>query len=271
MRVAFTRARVTTFATLALVAAAGCVETTGSALVSFDVAAAGPPKAVAGAPLEFVTAKGYALTLTRARLRLGAIYLNRALPTSGAQPTSCVLPGIYVGQVRSALEVDVLDGTPQPFATPGEGTAEPARAAEVWLMGDDINALEDRTVILELAGSARRQDEFFPFVGSLTIGRNRALRPGDPAQPGANPLCKQRIVSPIPLDLTLADGGSLLVRVDPRPWFTNVEFTQLARVADAPPLYQFADDSVGDADRALYEGFRARLGVYSFEWTMRDE
>lgn len=246
--------------------AQACADTTGGALIRFSALAAGPSAAVAGQALGFSTAQGYEVALTRARLQLGALYLNRAVPTSGAQPTSCVLPGIYVGQVRSALALDVLDGQPQPFAAAGEGLAEPARAAEVWLFGDAIDAIDDPTVILDVAGVASREGRVFPFGGRLTIGRNRSIPPGDPALPGVNPLCKQRIVSPIPIELTLVEGGSLLLRVDPRPWFTNVDFSQLERVTDEPPLYQFRDDSTGEPERALYDGFRARLGVYNFEW-----
>jgi len=39
------------------------------------------------------------------------------------------------------------------------------------------------------------------FEGVVTIGSNRRVPSSDPATPGANPLCKSRIVTPIPIDL----------------------------------------------------------------------
>ena len=58
--------------------------------------------------LSFTNGLDYAVTLTRARLHVGAIYLNQSVPSSGSQETSCVLPDIYVAQVIGPLEVNAL-------------------------------------------------------------------------------------------------------------------------------------------------------------------
>jgi hypothetical protein len=244
-----------------------CGSSTGGALVTFHTAAAGPADAATGQPLVFENALGYAVTLTRARLHIGGIYLNRSVPSSGAQATSCVLPGIYSGQVTTPLDVDAISPDPQPFPADGEGTAEQSQTGEVWLFGSAVNATDDPAVIADVAGTAT-QGAGFPiaFTGQFTIGQNRAVPVANPALPGANPLCKQRIVTPISVDFTLAQGGTLLVRVDPRAWFANVDFAELPADPSNPAQRKFLDRSQGQPDLAFYTGLRAVSGTYLFNW-----
>jgi hypothetical protein len=103
-------------------------------------------------------------------------------------------------------------------------------------------------------------------LAQLTIGRNRLTPVQDPAYPNAKPICKQRIVSLIPVDFTPRAGGTLVVRVDPTGWFTSVDFAQLPKTSLTPPLYEFADDASDAADIALYGALHARTGVYSLTW-----
>src|ERR1041384_843075 len=86
---------------------AACVDSTGGALVHFRVAVAGPADATIQQPLGFSNGR-FRVTLTRARLHVGAVYLNRNVPTSGAQATSCFAQGTegqgsYVGQITQKL------------------------------------------------------------------------------------------------------------------------------------------------------------------------
>ncbi len=106
-----------------------------------------------------------------------------------------------MASVPGGVDVDVLDGTPKAFSEPGQGTATHALAGELWLTGGDINAPSDSTVILETSGTAAQGDVSMPFKGQVTISQNRAIPASDPSMPGANPICKQRIVTPIPADL----------------------------------------------------------------------
>jgi hypothetical protein len=205
---------------LVLLVLAACVDTTGSALVTFHAAAAGPADATGG-PLTFGD-----ITITKAKLHVGAVYLRLTQPSAGSQEQPCILPAYtYNGEVREGFDVDLLSPDPQPFPVDGSGTADSSLIAEVWLTGGPVDATEDRTVILDLMGTAAGK----PFSASFHIGANFAL-PGSPGQPGAHAICKQRIVTPIRLDPPFAptQGGTLLVRVDPRGWFTNVDFTKLA-------------------------------------------
>jgi hypothetical protein len=244
-----------------------CGAGTGGALVTFHAAAAGPADAVAGQPLAFTNALGYQVTLTRARLHIGGVYLNRSVPSSGAQATSCVLPGIYSGQVTTPLDVDALSPAPQLFPADGEGTADVSQTGEVWLFGSDVNATADPTVIADVTGTAvQGAGATVAFTGQLTISQNRAVSVGNPALPGSSPLCKQRIVTPIPVDFTLAQGGTLLVRVDPRAWLANVDFAQIPADPSNPAQRKFLDRSEGQPDLAFYGGLRAASGTYSFNW-----
>jgi hypothetical protein len=265
-------------AALAAVSLTACVGTTGGDLVTFDAAASGPADAVAGQPYQLTTDLGYEVTLTQAVLHVGALYLNDTVPTSGAQGTNCVLPGIYVAQVTAGLDVDVLSPDPQPFPVQGQGTgnpADPARVGEVWLMHGDVNDTGDAQPILQLTGTAVGPTGTFPFAASITIAENRLRPVTDPATPSQHPICKEHIVSPILLEsgitrnIVPASGGSLLLRIDPAGWFTNVDFSQLSPSTASPPLYTFADAmDVDQPSINLYDDLHASraAGVYDFFW-----
>jgi hypothetical protein len=252
---------------IAAVLISGCIPTTGGNVVAFEAHASGDPAIVTGAPLTFATPRGFDVTLDRARLTIGALYLNQQNPQNYSLEESCIQEGIYSGEVRGGLTVDALSPEPQSFPIAGNGTDAPTRAAELWLTGGDLFAAEDDTVLLDVAGLATRGSESFPFEGQLTIGSNRLIPPRNPALPGSNPLCRQRIVSPIPFDTTLTQGSTVAVLIDPRAWFVAVDFSELTRVTDAPLLYRFTDhvDSPAQPDKALYSALRSASGPYRLE------
>lgn len=246
---------------------AGCIPSTGGALVSFSAHAQGDPAVVSGGPLRFATPKGYEVRLDRARVTVGAMYLGQQNPQSYTLEPSCIQPGLYSGEVRGGLVVDALSPAPQPFPVAGNGTDAPTRAAELWLTGGDLLADTDRTVLLDVAGEATRGAERWPFSGALTISSNRATPPRNPALPSSNPLCQQRIVGPIAFDATLAEGSTVALLVDPRAWFVGVEFAELTPVAGAPGTFAFTDDGASSAqpDKSLYNALRSAAGPYRLE------
>jgi hypothetical protein len=241
----------------AMLLACSCIQTTGGELVSFQLDAVGTPAAAA-----FTSGRGYDVTLSRARLFVGAVYLNQTNPADWSLETSCVLPGIYAGEVRGSLSIDALDATPQPFDAPGAGTGSPVRAGELWLTDGDVNDSDSRKVILDVAGTATKGGMSWPFSAAFTIGANRKQPPRDSALPGSHPLCKERIVSPIPTELTLEEGGTLTLFVDPREWFQSVEFSELKGT-------ELVDDyaTAGQPEIALYNALRSAKGPYRFGWT----
>lgn len=250
---------------LAVPLVAGCVGSTGGELVTFDAYAAGPEDAAEGEPYTFQNSRGYTVTLTRAAVHVGAVYLNRSRPTSVGASTGCFLSGVYGAEVTAGLDVDILSPALQPFPEEGTGTTERLRAGEVWLFGGrDVNDPGDPTVLLDVAGTASKAGIDYPFEGRITISNNRVIPPSSPAQPGSDPICKQRIVSPIPVDLRLSPGDALVLRVDPRGMFANVAFDALEQVDTDPPLHRFRDDGADAPSRNLYSGLRAAQGTYSF-------
>lgn len=250
-----------------LLVASGCIQTTGGTLVSFEAQAHGDPAIVNGGPLTFTTPRGFEVQLTRARLTVGALYLNQQNPKNYTTEQACLQEGIYSGEVRGGLTVDALSPVPANFPVAGNGTDAPTRAAELWLTGGDLFADDDDTVLLDVAGVATRGTERFPFEGQLTIGTNRVVPPRNPALPGSNPLCRQRIVSPIAFDATLSEASTVALVIDPRAWFASVDFTELTRVSDTPLLYRFVDDQASSAqpDKALYSALRSASGPYRLE------
>lgn len=269
---------------LALPLLTGCVGTTGSGLVDFDAYASGPADAT-GAPLgkhSYVFQSpysGYTITLTTATLQIGAIYLD-ATPCSGSsEVVPCVNQNAATvaqvtggaisdsGAQTSGLLLDALSADPQPFSSPGSGIIQQARSAEVWLSsGAEVMAIDDlgdTTQVAQVAGSASRDGKTYAFSGTVSIGQNRLLPASNPAEPGLNPICDQRIVRPICLPTNPAvepePGVSLHVQVDPKSWFDNIDFSRLAA-----PLYQIPDDNDDANGRDLLQGMDTTSGVYSF-------
>ena len=196
---------------------AACTTTTGGDRFEFPLGVAGPEDFAVGQP--FATNFADEVTLTKATVHVGGVYLNRSRSLSGAQAQACVMQGIYDAEMTDGGDIDALSPTPQ-WRT-ARATAGQAVTAEVWLNGSDVNALDDETLIVDLAGTASREGQQYPFAAQIHIGKNRLVPPSDTAQPGMNPPCKLRIVSPIAVDFDLAVGGKLLVRVDPRKWLQN--------------------------------------------------
>jgi hypothetical protein len=258
-------------ASMVTVALIGCGGTTGSGLVTFAAAGAGPSDAPGGALWAFDTRAGFHVELTRATLHVGALYLNASPPISGAGETSCILPGVYIAEVIKGRDIDLLDPSPQPFPVQGEGKTDPATIGEVWLTGtSDVNAAADPTPILVIAGSAARAGVTRAFTGSLTISKNRDKAPPNPATPGAHPICKERIVTPIRIDVAPRETGTLVMRADPRELLASVNFddqTFLMKdaVAGDPTQVRFDDNSSTSPGLNLYIGLRA-ASSYSFEW-----
>jgi hypothetical protein len=243
---------------------AGCSGTTGSALVQFGGAAGGPVGITPGQP--YGTGAGFTLVLDRARLHLGALYLNQANPTSGRGQQACVQPGVYVGQLFGPLDLDLLSPALVPFPTSGDGTERPALSAEVWLLEGDIDAPDSQTPVLEVAGTATRGASTWPFTATITIGQNRMKPAPSLALPGANPICQQRIVSPIvPVGdtLTPTQGGTLTLRVDPRAMFEGVDFSLLGDGTTVPATPFVLPDQLGGISDQLFGGLRAAAGVYA--------
>lgn len=250
-----------------LLLGSGCVGTTGGDLIELDAYAAGPTDAEPN--FHFENSLGYQVTLTEARLFVGGVYLNRSRPSSVSSDTSCSLAGVYVAEVLGGRELDLLSPLPQVFPQPGFATTERAQTGEVWLSAGDVNRSASSTVVLRVAGDVTLDGAQRAFTGTLSIGQNRVVPATDPALPGQHPICKQRIVSPIVVDLRPSAGRALLLRVDPRGMFANVDFSTLSEKNGA---LSFSDQTgVDQASDNLYAGLRRASGVYDFGWMEKPE
>jgi hypothetical protein len=243
-----------------------CIQTTGGQILDFPVAAAGASDLVAGQPLQFTADGGWNVALTKAVLHVGAVYLDSSAPVSGAQDTPCILPGTYLAQMTTGMDVDLLSPALQRFPVTGHGTTGDGLVGQLWLTGarGDIDTPDDPTKILVVEGTATRGTDVRPFVGEITIGTNR--QSGGGASAGASPICKQRVVSVLTAVRIEAQGG-LVVRIDARKLFSNVDWSSLAKFSDT---YGFVDRPGADQPSTnLYANLHAGTGsgsAYTFTW-----
>jgi hypothetical protein len=80
-----------------------------------------------------------------------------------------------------------------------------------------------------------------------------------------SPICKQRVVSPIPTSVQVERQGGLLLRVDPRLLFVNLDFSALAPASDGNG-YAFRDDSSDQPSENLFQNLIAAGPMYTFSW-----
>lgn len=242
---------------------------TGGEIVLFHAYASG--LANVATPLEFETGAGFSVELTEARMHIGAVYLRLGQANPGSANASCVGDTTYGLQVPGPVDVDTLSPRPQEFSILGSATTDLDQSAEIWLVDGDINQVASTTVLVSVAGTATANGSAFPFVGRMTIGANHLVPPANPAAPGANPICKQRIIAPIPVSVRPSAGGDLLLSIDPRPWFGDVDFTELSAGEDGRTL-EIPDSSTGSgpdvaAGRAFFTAVTGTSSeVYRFSW-----
>ena len=188
-----------------------CIGTTGDQIVSFTADASGPEDAVAGQPLTFDYGHWH-VELTKASIYVGALYLDQSNPTSGAQDTPCILPGLYVGQITNGQTIDLLSPNATTFPGTGDGTTLPAATAQLWLAHGDVNATTDAPVLdLEGTATCTLSDPndvakncaavTYPFTAQISLGQSN----GTSSSATSNVICKQRIVT-LPAPVVLADG-----------------------------------------------------------------
>ena len=255
-------------ALLAALPACGAGET-GGEIVSFSAYASGLPGVAGTAELE--TGAGFHVSLTKASLHIGAVYLRLGQTNPGSANASCVGDTTYGVQVPGPIDVDVLSAEPQPFSYPGAATTDLDQSGEIWLVDGDINRVASTAVIVSVAGTAAKDGATHAFAATMTIGQNRLVAPANPAAPGTNPICKQRIVAPIPVSLQPSVGGHLLLQIDPAAWFADVDFATLVPGDDGSTLV-IPDTGSGSgpdvaAGRAFFAGVTgASADTYRFSW-----
>jgi hypothetical protein len=245
--------------------ALSCVGSTGGQLLEFTAAGAGTELSSAFT----VQAAGgpYRVSLTRAVLKIEALYFTRVSTSGTERDTACyTADSAVVAEVRADLTLDALNPARQPFPEIGRGLSDRVRAADLWLGRGDISALtaESRTqAVVSVEGLAESAAGQFPFEGKITIDANRLKTPESTARPGSNPICQQRIIDAVQADFVLSSNATVTLRVDARRWFDDVDFRLLEKQANAP--YRFADSAMSQPSIQLFNNVRKNRGVYTFE------
>jgi hypothetical protein len=171
-----------------------------------------------------------------------------------------------VGEVRGGGDIDLLDPSPQLLSVAGNGSTLPAATGQVWLMHGDVNASRDPLPILTVQGTFEEAGASHTFSGEITIDAGRQPTAPSSALPGEHPICQLRIVSGIPVELTLAQGGTLLLSVDPKALFNDVALDQLPACAGGSPAERcFTNDQTNQPSTSLFQNLTG-IGPYGFGW-----
>ncbi len=176
-----------------------CAASTGGERVDLDVTVAG------AGPVDAVPIGEGSLTLTRAELAVGPVYLWSQLPLSADAHAA----GKLVGEAPDQVVVDVL--TTEPLALEhGVGVAGTVAAAEIWL-----EPLEGSDTLL-VEGTAERAGEELPFRAAITWS--------EPWMAGsdANVALLRRRLLGLPLDGELAEDTHVALTLDASAWFTAI-------------------------------------------------
>jgi hypothetical protein len=269
-----------------VVVALSCNGSTGYDLVQFYAAGSGFSDATTGQPYSFDTGTGVRVTLTQASLHVGALYLTQSVPQPGGGPQPCALPqtyeGAFVGEVRGEGDIDLLDPSVQQIQVIGDGSTIPAATGQVWLTHDDsiidgnLNGPDD-VPILTLQGSFEDSGATQTFSAGITIDLSRISGTPNPGLPGEIQICQQRIVSGIPVSITLGQGGTLILQVDAEQLFVGVPFTDLptaaslatstvsACLAGVSADRCFTNDDTNVSSSTLFANLKT-TGPYQFTW-----
>jgi hypothetical protein len=247
---------------------AGCAPSTGGEHVTFSVRGGGFEHAEPS--VRFTTNSGWNVTLLQARIALGPVYLNTVapiahhrvlqrisdflVPTAWAHGESHLGQGQIVGQVTEQIEVDALSPNTVEIPNGGDGIDVPVRSAELWFYNRE-GSMSGAAIRVEGVAERDIEDrhEQVHFRGALVMDASLATP--------QTPIDVARRVRGIPVDFTLAHGGVLTVRVDPRTWFQGADFSEIRGESDIADFT--TNDNVG---RAFVNATRASRGVYDFRF-----
>jgi hypothetical protein len=263
----------------------GC-GSTGSKRFVFDAHAGGIERDVSQ-PYTFANERGWTITLTKATVTVGPIYLNVVAPLRQSAMRFSLLPiarahdehlgeGRVVGEVLAQIAIDALSPSLAPFSTQGTMTQEHVRTADIWLWpppGTAPEANDPGVAAADLAGEAVRGEERIRFRGALVMDETwkAGAKPGELS---ATPLAELRQIRGIPASFFPEDGGALEIRVDVRPLFRGADFSNIAaNPTDADGtkrLVQSSSANVGTDQvmKNVYQGLRASSGTYAVRWVV---
>jgi hypothetical protein len=273
--------------TSALLAQAGCTTGTGSKRFPFE-AQVGGTAANDGGPFTFNNETGWTITLDRAEVTLGPIYLNVVVPLSDtktslldllvrpawAQGAGHLNVGRVVGEVLAQTTFSALSDQLVAFPSAGTITEEQVRTVDVWFYpepGVSPDATKISNVALNVAGRAVRGDDQVSFRGALVLD-DAWLSEQTEGTRGTQSVAAIRQVRGIPAAFVPHEGGRLEIRFDVTRPFRGANFANLsANPADVDGTKVLVQAKTGKVttDQVmtnLYQGLRA-VDTYTIDWT----
>lgn len=263
-----------------------CAGGTGGKRFDFDARIGGIASADPSA-FTFTNQNDWVITLTRAEVTLGPIYLNvvtplvdrplglldRLVPSAWARGEAHLDPGRIVGEVLAQASFNALSAELVSFPLRGALTEEQVHTAEVWFypqagVSADVKKID--TPALEVAGTATRGDSTVAFRGTLIL--NDAWLTDQPSgQQGSQPITEIRKLRGIPASFFPTQGGSLELRFDVTRLFRGANFSNLTQNPSDPDGTKLLVQSKAGpvtTDQVmtnLYQGLRD-ASTYSAEW-----
>jgi hypothetical protein len=265
----------------------GC-GSTGGERFSFEARAGGIARD-ASQPFSFANETGWTITLTKANVTIGPVYLNVIAPLHDPTTFFPALgikrafgsddhlgEGRQVGEVLARITFDALSPSLVPFSVQGTMTQEQIRTAEIWLWPPPDKAPEAvniDTPSVDVAGEAVRGGDTVRFRGALILNDawTSDAKPGDRS---AQPVTALRKVRGIPSSFFPTAGGALEIRFDMRPLFRGADFSNLAaspadkdgtKILVQAKTGKFTTDQVM---RNVFQGLRASTGTYAVRWVL---
>jgi hypothetical protein len=271
----------------AAAAASGCAGGTGSQRFDFEARAGGKGAATADGH-TFVNEKGWAITLARANVTLGPVYLNVIPPLTDstaslwsmfvrpawAQGEGHLDAGRVVGEVLSQITFDALSEERVPFPSRGTMTQEEVRTAEIWFYpapGVAADATKIDSVALDVAGVATRDDEQVRFRGQIILNDDW-ISEQTTGERGNQSITGIRKIRGVPASFFPSPGGQLELRFDVTRLFRGADFSSLQSNRtdpDGTKVLQQKQSASANRDQVttnLYQGLRETSGTYSVRW-----
>jgi hypothetical protein len=269
-------------------AASGCAGGTGSQRFTFEARAGGGGAATADVH-TFTNEKGWVISLSRANVTLGPVYLNVIPPLTDATASLWSLlirpawaqaggthldAGRMVGEVLSQITFDALSPELVPFPSRGTITQEEVRTAEVWFYpapGVSPDATKIDTVALDVAGVATRDGEEVRFRGQLILNDDW-ISEQTTGERGNQSIISIRKVRGVPAMFFPTAGGQLELRFDITRLFRGADFSSLQSNRadkDGTKVLQQKQSASTNRDQVttnLYQGLHETSGTYSVRW-----
>ena len=260
-----------------------CGADTGSRRLSFEAWAGGAASAE-GAPLTFTNEVGWAVTLSRAEVTLGPIYLNVQPPLRvGDWLDWLVRPafaqahldeGRVVGEVLGRARFSALSSELVPFPVAGTLAQEEVRTAEIWFYpgaGVAAESTATDTVALDVAGEASRDGVTITFAGELRLDADWLSQQAEGTR-GNTAITEIRKVRGVSAGFFPDEGGHLELRLDITRLFRGANFASLVDNPIGPNGERVLSQAPGSRDQVmsnLYQGLREANGTYTVSWVLQ--